>query len=353
MNCQVFEKRLMDLVEDNISYDLKEATLEHLNKCEHCRALYEEEMAIENTFKTGLSTEGIYFNSSRVDIMKNIDKNRYGKNTLKKLNYHIKKFSGLYAAAAVLIIATSFIAPYIFGGSAKEDIASSKMSIESKASAAKKEDTVQSNDLSIMDTKDDSTAKSAPVEKKSAIVIPEDPAAPSFKKNVLQKTVEPNFNTPWQVSPNKKFEATVEGKGNTGEEEGIGKLFIKDLTTGERWTFEIVQDVKKGEQNTPKYVKWIDDDNFLVIVGFGHGTVTRGGALYLMNVTTGKLVNADVERKIDLSQGNKVEITKVIAIRSNELDVEVNMFEDANLTKSHRETRAIPFPYEQLKQYIK
>lgn len=354
MNCQVFEKRLMDLIEDNISYDLKSAMLEHISKCEHCRKMYEKEMAVDSTFKSGLSTEGIYFSSSRGDIMKNIDKNRYGKNPLKKLNYHIKRYSGLYAAAAVLIIATSFIVPYLLGGSAKKDLASTqmKMSTSSNATGTAKEDTSKQKDEQSLMISEDSAAPKNSENKKSNIVIPEDKNAPSFKKTVLQKTVEPTFNTPMEVSPNKIVEATVEGKGNAAQEEGIAKLFIKDLTTGGRWTFELVQDVQKGQQNTPKYVKWIDDNNFLTIVGFGYGTVTRGGTLYLMNANTGKLVNADVERKIDLSQGNKVEITKVTAIRNNELDVEVNVYEDANLIKSHRENRTIPFPYADLKQYV-
>lgn len=353
MNCQVFEKKLMDLIEDNISCDLKDSMMEHIDKCEHCRELYENEMTVERTLKSALGAEGIYFNSSRGDIMKNIDKNKYGKNPLKKLNYHIKKYSGLYAAAAVLIIATSFIVPYLFGGSSKKDMALSKMSTESKATGTSKEDTTkQKEEQNVIKSEDKAAPKNDSQEKKSSIVIPEDKNTPILKKTVLQKNVEPSFNTPMQVSPNKKFEVTVEGKGDAAQEEGIAKLFIKDLTTGGRWAFEMVQDQQKGEQNTPKYVKWIDDNNFLTIVGFGHGTVTRGGTLYLMNANTGKLVNADVQRKIDTSQGTKVEITKVIAIRSNELDVEVNVYEDDNLTKAHTEKKTIPFPYEDLKQYV-
>jgi hypothetical protein len=353
MNCQVFEKKLMDLIEDNITCDLKAAMMEHIDKCEHCRELYEKEMTVETALKSALGAEGIYFNSSRGDIMKNIDKNKYGKNPLKKLNYHIKKYSGLYAAAAVLIIATSFIVPYLLGGSSKGDMTASKMSSDSKVAGTSKEETTkQKEDQNTLKSEDNAAPKNNIENKKSTIVIPEDKNAPSFKKTVLQKTVEPSFNTPIQTSPNKKFEATVEGKGDAAQEEGIAKLFIKDLTTGGRWTFEIVQDQQKGQQNTPKYVKWVDDNNLLVIVGLGHGTVTRGGILYLMNADTGKLVNADIERKIDTSQGNKVEITKVPAIRSNELDVEINIYEDDNLMKSHIEKRSIPFPYEDLKQYV-
>ena len=65
MNCNIFKNGLEDYVVGNISSDLKIALDKHMDGCESCKRLYEEEVKIDNDFKMVLSIGGVEFNSSR------------------------------------------------------------------------------------------------------------------------------------------------------------------------------------------------------------------------------------------------------------------------------------------------
>lgn len=353
MDCKVFRKRLTDLLEDNISYDLKDAMLEHIESCKACKALYDEEVFIDETFKSSLSIEPHSFRSLRVDIMKNIDKNRYGKSPVKKLLYHIKKHRKAYVTAAAFIAFAVLITPYAikngFGLSANKNISIESTNNDAtgsvpmqkfSASIAKGEEnqSIQSQNAA----KEDNTSTEMSIADSKAGVKNEISYMPEFKKKALDKKFKLEFNTPWESSPNKKYSATVEGKGGNAQEEGIAKLIIKDLSTGEQWSFELINNEEK--QFTPKVVKWMDDKHLLVIIGYGYGMVDKGGELYVLNIIDSSIYKADPNNTAKLEKNSQV--TKIVSVKELpskdlEINVEVLVFDDDNLNTSHTENRTI------------
>lgn len=148
---------------------------------------------------------------------------------------------------------------------------------------------------------------------------------PKFSKKILQKSEKPEFNTAWKPSESKNYSACIEGKGPEAREEGLGTVYVKDKDNN-IFSFELLDDKK----NSPKYVDWVDDENLFVVIGSAFGTVSKGGNLYLLNISTGK-----VSSVIELSD-NKQEIISAQKSGSN-IKLKVNIYEDDNYTKSHIE----------------
>lgn len=65
------------------------------------------------------------------------------------------------------------------------------------------------------------------------------------------------------------------------EWEVYGNLYLVDLQNGEQ---EIL--VSPEGSNIPKNVIWEDNENVLVIIGIGDGTVCIGGNIYRVNIKT-------------------------------------------------------------------
>ncbi|MCS4465054.1 DUF4652 domain-containing protein [Clostridium botulinum] len=61
----------------------------------------------------------------------------------------------------------------------------------------------------------------------------------------------------------------------------MGKVYLKENNTNKLWLLKI-NEIK--DQKSPKFLYWIDDENLLVIIGHGYGTVSKGGNLYCINV---------------------------------------------------------------------
>jgi hypothetical protein len=168
---------------------------------------------------------------------------------------------------------------------------------------------------------------------------------PKLEKKSLDKTYKvSDFITPYEYSLNRKYSATVVGKGKQATEEGIANIVVKEISTGNQWSFEIADNTK---QFSPKFVKWIDDENLLVIIGFGYGTVHLGGDLYILNTATSQVTKADPTNSAKLD--NKSEITRIFSVKeleSKELEigVEVLVFDDENYNETHRENRTINSP---------
>lgn len=346
MECKVFRKRLTDLIEDNISHDLKEAMLEHIAECEACRALYEEELSIDETITKGLSIDPTSFRSLRADIMKSIDKDKYGRSPLKKLLYHIRKYRGTYTSVAAVITAAIFITPYI----SKNGIGFSARKTESREqanTALQKGAKPASESLARSIAPEASDRQNALKSADNNIFSAqnEEPYIPKFKKFDIDKTYKATFNTPWKTSDSKRYSATVEGKGEGAIEEGIGKVILKDSQTGEQWSFELIENEK---QFTPKNVAWIDDETLLVIIGYGYGRVSLGGDIYFLNINTSEVTKADPENKAKTDE--KSQITKVLAVKKLstkelELNLEMLVYEDEVLNKNHTENRTIVIQY--------
>lgn len=353
MECNVFRKRLPDLIEDSISFDMKEAMLQHICDCEACREVYEEELSIDDIFTKGLSVSPDSFRSLRSDIMKNIDKNRYGKGPFKKFLFHIKKYKGTYTTMAAVLLIAVFITPYIaknslFGSAKKNE----QFSVLNEAAGASKESAVSKSEEN---NKASLSLKTAdiPEQNNEVKTKTEDLAVymPKFEKKVLDKTFKAAFNTPWENSLSKKYTATVEGKGEEAQEEGIANIVIKNLSADEQWSFSLVDNQEK--QFTPKKIKWIDDENMLVTIGLGYGTVEQGGDLYILNTSTAELTKANP--MTTFKAGEQSQVTRIVSVKllpSNELEVttEVLIYEDELKDKSHTENRTIIIPFDGAKK---
>ncbi|MDF2674248.1 MAG: hypothetical protein K0R09_2516, partial [Clostridiales bacterium] len=123
ISCLSFKKRLNDFINNSITDDLKTSMEDHVQNCELCQTLYEEELKIEKAFKDVINIRNINFNSSRDEIIKGIDKNRYNKSFSNKLFYRVKRNIIAYAASAVLffsIVSGSFYFYSIYVNNLKE-----------------------------------------------------------------------------------------------------------------------------------------------------------------------------------------------------------------------------------------
>ncbi|KOA19857.1 hypothetical protein CLHOM_19460 [Clostridium homopropionicum DSM 5847] len=154
-----------------------------------------------------------------------------------------------------------------------------------------------------------------------------------YTKQQLDKNTEPEFATKWIDSENKKFSACISGRGPDAQEEGIGKIFIKNLSSGEKWSLELIPG---EEQNSPKYIQWIDDENLINIVGLGYGTIVLGGSLYKTNINTGE-TTVLYEAKIPKVQVLSAKISKD---KSN-LELQLLVYDDEEFTKNHTEKKTI------------
>lgn len=84
------------------------------------------------------------------------------------------------------------------------------------------------------------------------------------------------------LSPNKKNIAYI----SPYEFELNGNVYVFD--TDSEIAKKVIQvDIK--QEDSAKVVKWLDDDRLLVIIGYGKGTVSMGGNLYLYNLKTDEL----------------------------------------------------------------
>ena len=353
MDCKVFEKRLIDLIEDNMSYDLKDAMLEHITECKACRVLYEEELSIDETIKRGLSIDPRCFKSSRAEIIKNIDKNKYGTSIMKRLINHLKRYRATYTSVAAVVVAAIFITPYIskigisFGAkkSASYDNTSSlAKSTAERASgstdlriAAPEAPEAQLKIAEAEATQDSNVSiKSSEVEIYNA----------SFEKKALDKQYNPSYNTPWIETISKKYSAAVEGRGEASQEEGVATIVVKKQETGEQWAYSLLRN--EMQQMTPKFVRWVDDENLLVIVGLAQGHASLGGKLYMVNINSLETTNADPENKANLQNGSvimKVAATKILPNKQLEITVEVSVYDDDIQNNYHKENRVIVIPF--------
>ncbi len=103
ISCLTFKKRLYDFIYGSISEDLKRSMEDHIQNCVDCQKIYKEEIQVEKAFKDVINIRTAKFSSSRDEIMKYIDKNRYNKSFSNKLYFRMKKNIVVYAASAVLL----------------------------------------------------------------------------------------------------------------------------------------------------------------------------------------------------------------------------------------------------------
>lgn len=116
-----------------------------------------------------------------------------------------------------------------------------------------------------------------------------------------------------QLSPSKKMIAFI----SPYEWECIGDLYIYNLIDDE---MKVFGKEKLPEQSSIKSLKWLDEENLLMIIGLAYGTVSVGGNLYLYNHRTDSF-------KLIIQKCEKEEI-KDFCISGNRVKLEVVKFND-------------------------
>lgn len=150
-----------------------------------------------------------------------------------------------------------------------------------------------------------------------------------FAKEQLDKSEKPKFSTSWEDSTNGTYRACIEGKGEEASEEGTGKIFVKN-TNGNNFTYEVIGNNKIS----PRDIEWVDDENLLVVIGSSQGTVSKGGNLYMLNVSTGNVstIIETADKKQQIMSAKKA---------NNNISLKVTIYEDDNYNKSHIENWTI------------
>lgn len=161
------------------------------------------------------------------------------------------------------------------------------------------------------------------------IVKKENVNVPKLTKKQVAKGTQPSFNTAWITSIGGSNDACIEGRGPQALEEGVAQIFVKDKKEN-IFSFEI-SDSKK---TTPRYIEWADDENLMFIIGSAHGTVSKGGNLYLLNVNTGKV-------SVILETPDKKQQIVSTKKSGNNISLKVNVYEDSDYNKSHMENWTI------------
>lgn len=330
MNCSTFLKKLDDYIEGSLSMDMEIAMEKHLEDCSSCKAYYEEEIKIEKAFKSVIENKDIMFKSSRSSIMDSIDKSMYEKGISKRIILYFKRYKFIYSTCAALLIGFISLAPYI----------SNKVNESTGEKLA--QDKAPKNAMLRKAEPENFMVKS--VEEKSGVKEGADAAIISptvflvekyaFERSDLESKALPNMI--WRDSPDKKFGAAIEGQNIEGTEEGIHPIILRENTTQKIYKFSF-KDL--SIQYAPKKLQWWDDKNLLVTIGYGFGTITKGGDLFIVNIDTGNTYS------VYKTQDDKKEIIDIEKVTNNDgsinLKLKLNVYEDENYLKSHVEEKLI------------
>ncbi|WP_053589358.1 DUF4652 domain-containing protein [Bacillus sp. FJAT-22090] len=159
----------------------------------------------------------------------------------------------------------------------------------------------------------------------------------SLFESDVETNYEPNSHSEWKKSPEGLKQATIAGRGELAEEEGEAVLVIENFNTNESVIYKLKDNI--DGQYTPKYVEWIDENRLFVIVGFAHGTVTRGGQLYEMNIkeyTTVPVLE-------DLKENE--EIMDIKGNGEGKFTYRKHVYDDEYYSEGHIEEETITVPY--------
>ena len=342
MNCKTFIKKLPEFMENTMIHDMKDAMEKHMNSCEECKRAYEAEKSLDDMFVNALQIEDIKLSSARAEIMKGIDRNRYGKSPLNKVKFGLRKFRWQIASSAA-ILAIAFTALPFFGGMGEnkntdtgnvamyttEDSGPKMKSAEAAREMLPtvEEAPVQENSIAGFDAPNSAFAADSQADNEQIY-------QPIFEKVDLEKAIKLDFATPWKKSPEGTIEVSISGKGVNAAEEGIAELVFTNKKDGSFWKLSLLEN--EAKQFTPMAVEWYDNDRLLVVIGFGHGTVTAGGDLIVLDVNTGKAVNLYPVNSKDV----KNQVTSAVR-NGNTIEVNVRLYEDDNMVNFKEEKRIL------------
>lgn len=136
-----------------------------------------------------------------------------------------------------------------------------------------------------------------------------------------------DIDSEWELSPDSTKRATLVGRAK--DFEGINVLVIEDLETNKLTIYKYKEESK---QYTPKDLEWIDGNRLYVIVGYGYGTVTRGGNLYELDIN-----NHSTTPIFEYGNTSKEEIMSIKTNGDGTFKYEKHVYEDDELNYGHVE----------------
>lgn len=103
MKCRIFYKSLKDYIVGELSEESNDMMAKHMEKCEKCKAAYNDQLDAFQSIDSMASIENVVFSSSREEILRNIDKTRYSRRITNKANFFFKRNSLRYAVGSVAV----------------------------------------------------------------------------------------------------------------------------------------------------------------------------------------------------------------------------------------------------------
>ncbi len=316
MDCNVFKKGLEEYLLGNTSDDLKIELEKHMEGCESCRRLYEEENKIDSDFKMVLSIDGIDFNSSRGSIINSIDKNRYSKKTSNKILYNFKRYKNRYITYAVAVMAMIVFIPMTlkgFGGGNYNSATGNKP--KTMIESNKKEDSNINAKVGVA-----SVERSMVMDSAKVANVPIE-----FKSTTIAKEALPNFEMNWKSSVDGKNSAAIDTTGVKGVDFGIHAVYIKNIKTNEIVKYEVIN---LEAQYTPRNIEWWDNEHLIIVTGIGYGTISYGSDVYSLDINTGKFSN------LYQVKDEKYQILEVKKVK-NDLILKLLIYEDDTYSAFH------------------
>ncbi|WP_125153969.1 DUF4652 domain-containing protein [Clostridium rectalis] len=310
MKCSTFKKKLNDFIENNISSDIKNAMNKHLSKCSNCKKDYDEEIKINELLKGAFNVDNIQFNSSRMDIIKNIDKKRYSKNPINKLYYNLKKYKVQYISSMVIIMLIIFCAPFTNGR-----VYLGNINEENKLETS--QDNIKKNEASdIQKNESDNKAHKNQIDKKN-----------ETDENFNDKVNEPVND--------KKYNKEVNNIDKNSIKKDSKERSIANQLKGK----ENFENKVENNAESAKLFQWIDNKNILLVIENNEGNINIGDSVYLLNLDTGKNI------LIYNTKDKKKKIMKLEKVKKGNNNINfklyINIYEDNSFTKSHVKIKTI------------
>lgn len=280
MKCSQCKEKLAEYIEGNLSAEMDEDIREHLLTCESCKEAYEEEVLEYEAFKAAFSEDEINFESITPKVMNAIDKNKYANGVKRRKT----KYMAPIAAALFICVAISpFALNYINHGMGKSNgMAENARSEESSPQLRKQVDPDEGQNYSAetpaeASEKNESNSKARNTQDSGRINYVDLYSMAAVTNPIIEA------NTEYISTGDGVYEATIAGKGEYAQEEGIGIIYVKNNANNQILEIKL-KDTDK--QMSPLSISWYDDKHLMIVQGFAYGTLTNGVDIVVIDVGT-------------------------------------------------------------------
>lgn len=287
MKCEQCRNKIFEYVENLLSEDEDREIKNHIDNCEECRKIYENELIEFNGFRDIYSCNDVKFESSLDNIMKSIDKEKY-KN--KVVNRKTKKYIGTFAVAAAVLVGI-IITPMIIrnNNDSNLNLALDKATESSPNAQIAKETKLQENESLGSQLEADKYS----IENEKGISV----SLYDISEVDINKKLD--FNTSYINTSDNRYSATIEGKGELAIEEGQGILYIRDNNNSKLKEYKLKNINEESTQTSPLSISWYDNSNLIIVQGYAYGTIeVKGTEVIILNVET------EEQTKIFSAEGN-------------------------------------------------